>query len=293
MNFALKKRNVEKFLEVISMIRKKRFTCAFSIALTFVWLTACADGPDDVDYRQNVMKTLGNQTNAVFAILQERVPGQDLSKHVQALAVTSTQILKAFESNSEGGNAKPEIWNDWDDFAAGAHKLATKLADLQRDIEAGIVDADQVKEAFTCKACHDTYRVDKKPEDAQSDAHDDDQNVIHYRRHIMKAMDAQTAALGQMLSLVIADDNFNSHLEVISINAEMTLSSFEKKVPGGEALPAVWENWDDFSEQMNAFTKGIATATQTAKEQGQNAAMGQIIDALSCKRCHDHYREKK
>ena len=88
-------------------------------------------------------------------------------------------------------------------------------------------------------------------------------------------------------------DNFNSHLEVISINAEMTLSSFEKKVPGGEALPAVWENWDDFSEQMNAFTKGIATATQTAKEQGQNAAMGQIIDALSCKRCHDHYREKK
>ena len=105
----------------------------------------------------------------------------------------------------------------------------------------------------------------------------DDQDVIDYRQHIMNTMDAQTAALGQILSTVIPDDNVVAHLEVIAIASQQSLSSFEKKVLGGESLPEVWENWEDFSAKMNDFSEKITTAAQVAKEKGKDAAMGRIM----------------
>ena len=120
----------------------------------------------------------------------------------------------------------------------------------------------------------------------------DDQDVIDYRQHIMNTMDAQTAALGQILSLAIPDDNVVSHLEVIALAAQTSLSSFEQRVEGGESLPAVWDNWEDFSAKMNDFADKITLAAETAKAQGKDAAMGSILNALTCKQCHDDYRKK-
>lgn len=57
-------------------------------------------------------------------------------------------------------------------------------------------------------------------------------------------------------------------------------------------MPKIWEDWDDFAEKMNAYANGIANAAQIAREKGRDAAMGTVIDALSCKKCHDLYREK-
>lgn len=127
----------------------------------------------------------------------------------------------------------------------------------------------------------------------QSEANDDDQDTIDYRQHIMKAMDAQTAALGLILTEMVSDDNFVSHLDVIAINAQMALSNFEKPVEGGEALPKVWEDWDDFATKTNTFSDEITITAQIARENGREAAMGKMMDALSyCKECHDVYREK-
>ena len=123
-------------------------------------------------------------------------------------------------------------------------------------------------------------------------AHCDDQDTVDYRQHIMRAMDAQTAALGQILAEMVTDDNFVSHLDVIAINAQMALSSFEKPVEGGEALPKVWEDWDDFAAKMNAFSDEIIIAAQIVRDKGRAAAMGNVMDALSCKECHDVYRKK-
>ena len=120
----------------------------------------------------------------------------------------------------------------------------------------------------------------------------DDQDVIDYRQHIMSTMDAQTAALGQILSTVIPDDNVVTHLEVIALASQQSLSSFEKKVLGGESLPEVWENWEDFSAKMNDFSEKITTAAALAREKGKDAAMGTILNALTCKQCHDVYRKK-
>lgn len=121
----------------------------------------------------------------------------------------------------------------------------------------------------------------------------DDEDVIEYRQRIMKTLDAQVAALGQILSGATPDDQVVSHLEVIALSAGTSLKSFEQKVEGGESRPEVWTNWADFQAKMKDFETKTAAAAKTAREEGKDAALGNILDALRCKDCHDLYRAKK
>lgn len=121
----------------------------------------------------------------------------------------------------------------------------------------------------------------------------DDKDVIDYRQHIMVSLDEQTAAFGMIVSTQITNDNLVSHLETIALEAKTALKSFEAKVPGGEAKPLVWEQWKDFSERMNAFAAATEKLAETARTKGQEAVMADMVTALSCKGCHDIYRNKK
>jgi cytochrome c556 len=123
----------------------------------------------------------------------------------------------------------------------------------------------------------------------------DDQDVIDYREHIMRTLDEQSAALGMILSTVIPGDNTAAHLRVIALTAQIALKAFEPKVLGGEAKPDVWSNWADFSKRMNEFAKNTALVAAQAKEKGSEdpALAEKVVDALSCKSCHDAYRKEK
>ncbi len=121
----------------------------------------------------------------------------------------------------------------------------------------------------------------------------ENQDVIDYRQRVMRTLDAQVAALGQILSGATPDDQVVSHLEVIALGAAQSLKSFEGKIEGGDSLPVVWTKWDDFSAKMKDFEQKTAAAAKTAKEQGKDAALTNILDALRCKDCHDIYRKKQ
>jgi cytochrome c556 len=121
----------------------------------------------------------------------------------------------------------------------------------------------------------------------------EDKDVIEYRQRGMLAMDAQTAAIGMILSGAIPEDNLVSHLDTIATIAAGSLRGFEAKVPGGESSPAVWEKWPDFSDRMKAFAASTAKIAKTAREQGKDAIMSELAAALSCKACHDVYRLQK
>jgi cytochrome c556 len=121
----------------------------------------------------------------------------------------------------------------------------------------------------------------------------DDKDVIDYRQHLMNTLDAQSGALGQILSTVIPDKNAAGHLEIIALTASLCPKAFEPKVPGGEAKPEVWAKWDDFSKKMASFVEGSAKVSKDAKEKGAAQAMNNILDALPCKGCHDVYRDEK
>lgn len=121
----------------------------------------------------------------------------------------------------------------------------------------------------------------------------DDQDVIDYRKHIMNTLEAQTAALGMIMSGAIPDDNVVVHMDIIAQTSAIALKAFEPRVEGGDARAEVWSKWDDFSARMNLFAERTATMSKTAHAIGKDEALLQVMDALTCKQCHDDYRVKK
>ncbi len=125
----------------------------------------------------------------------------------------------------------------------------------------------------------------------------EDKDVIDYRQQIMKSMDADTAAVGQIVSGVTPVKHLAGHLESIALAASISLSSFEANVPGGKSKPEVWTKWADFSKRMKDFADATAKLAKTAKahsqeEQVNGEVMSELAQALSCKQCHDAYRDE-
>ena len=120
-----------------------------------------------------------------------------------------------------------------------------------------------------------------------------DKEVVDYRQHIMNTLNEQSAALGQILSTAIPADNAAAHINAIALTASTALKAFEPKVPGGEAKAEVWAHWADFSKRMNEFAQKTSQSAKMAKEQGADAALANVLDALTCKSCHEIYRNDK
>jgi cytochrome c556 len=120
-----------------------------------------------------------------------------------------------------------------------------------------------------------------------------DKDVIDYRQHVMNTLNEQSAALGEILSTVVPDDNVTAHLQVLALTASTALKAFEPKVTGGQAKPEVWSNWSDFSKRMTEFTQKVTEAAKKAQAGSKEEVMTNIADTLSCKSCHDVYREEK
>ena len=126
-----------------------------------------------------------------------------------------------------------------------------------------------------------------------SQAAADDKDVVEYREHIMNTLNEQAAALGEILSGAIPADNAAAHFEAVALTASTALRAFEPKVVGGEAKPNVWSDWQDFEGRMKEFAKRTAEAASTAKAQGKDASLADLVDGFTCKGCHDIYRDKK
>lgn len=138
----------------------KRFAFALLLCAPVI---AAADDQDVIDYRQHVMKTLGEQMAAIGMILENRAPAGNLPVHLQVLAVTAPQAAIAFEPAVQGGNAKPEVWTNNADFKARLEKLVSATATLAAAGKGG--DAAAIASQLStldCKGCHDTYRVPPK-----------------------------------------------------------------------------------------------------------------------------------
>jgi cytochrome c556 len=120
-----------------------------------------------------------------------------------------------------------------------------------------------------------------------------DKDVIDYRQDVMKTLEEQSSALGEIASGVIPNDNMNTHMEILALAASTALKAFTPKVQGGKAKPEIWTNWDDFQKKMNDFSDKATAGAKAAKEQGSDAAMTALVDiANGCKGCHDMYRQE-
>lgn len=135
---------------------------AFAAALTMSG-AAGADDQDVIDYRRHVMKTMDEEVAAINMVLQHKAPAGDFATQVEALAITASTAKKAFEPKAVGGDAKPEVWAQWPDFAKRIDSLAQATGELSQVAKSGdlVRAADKVQTALTCKSCHDIYRVPK------------------------------------------------------------------------------------------------------------------------------------
>jgi cytochrome c556 len=124
-------------------------------------------GQDDeafVQYRQKVMSANGASMGAINDILKNKLPYQGhIATHAQDIQRISTLIAEAFKKEVTAGktDAKPEIWKDWEKFAAAAKAMGEesgKLAEVARAGNMEAIGAQVKKLGDACGDCHKPFR---------------------------------------------------------------------------------------------------------------------------------------
>ncbi len=121
----------------------------------------------------------------------------------------------------------------------------------------------------------------------------DDQDTVAYRQLIMKTLGEQAQSIGMIVQGKAPAENIAVHAQVLAIAANAGIDAFTLKVQGGEARPDVWTKWDDFSKKMAEFSANASDLAKAAKAGGVEAVKAKMQSALTCKGCHDVYREQK
>lgn len=126
-------------------------------------------------------------------------------------------------------------------------------------------------------------------------AHDDVKNpAVKARMMAMEAIGGGMKTLAGMAKGEMAFDSAKAEAAMATIAAEgmkvPALFEANETDPKSEALPPIWENWDDFvkkSEDMVMAAKGNADLPDQAS---LGAALGKV--GGTCKACHSDYRKK-
>ena len=118
----------------------------------------------------------------------------------------------------------------------------------------------------------------------------DETDAIAYRRHLMKAMSEQAAALGMVLQDKGPAENAAFHARAIALNAQAAVKAFEANVPGGEARPEIWRDWPDFTKRLKNLYDGANELAVIAERNGLAAMQARAMNVLTCKSCHDAYK---
>ena len=256
-------------------------------------MTWAVEPGEQIEYRKSVMKTLDEGLVAYQTAMTLGAPHSEIALHLRVLALTSGQIKRAFEPRIEGGYAKPDIWKKWSEFSKRAESQSARLMQLSASAaSAPLPTANDLKTALGCVGCHQTFRQPVAKSASDLRASSETAGSIQHRQQLMRVIDAQTSAIGQILSGSIPEDSFAVHLEVVSLTAGLATGVFQKGVPGGGTLPRVWQEKGRFLRLMEEFSGNAIKASRIAQQDGKDAAAVMVIDALPCRQCHDVYRKK-
>lgn len=117
-------------------------------------------------YRQSVFAVLGANFGPIDSMIKGEMPWDDamFQGFANDLATAaSLNIVRGFPPGSEGGRtrAKPELWNNMDDFkekAAALKEETQKLALVAQTGNKKAILKQYQKTGGTCKNCHDEYK---------------------------------------------------------------------------------------------------------------------------------------
>ena len=127
--------------------------------------------------------------------------------------------------------------------------------------------------------------ADATPEDAKD-----------YRSAIMTALRGHIGAASMIArGLIDNDGQLVSHAQGLN-NGAMELGKLfpeGSNVGESEALPAIWENPDDFAEAIANMQSATAAFVEAA-ESGDGEAIGAAFRnvGMGCRGCHDNFRQQ-
>lgn len=117
-------------------------------------------------YRQSYFALLALNFGPMAAMVKGEIPWNDAAFQGYAddlATAASLNIVRGFPEGSHTGQtrAKPEIWENMEDFKAKSQDMKTSTVALQQAAASG--DKDAIIGAFkktggSCKACHDEYK---------------------------------------------------------------------------------------------------------------------------------------
>jgi len=120
-------------------------------------------------------------------------------------------------------------------------------------------------------------------------------DAAKYRHEVMEAMGS---SFGNFILLYMNKvDQPDAHLianaQALALSASLTADLVPAGSEGGEALPAIWDEMDEYQKYAEEVANNTA-ALADAAEAGDKAAMGKAFKAAgkSCKGCHDKFREE-
>lgn len=118
-----------------------------------------------------------------------------------------------------------------------------------------------------------------------------DEGAIEYRENVMSAIGGHMASAADIArGKVPHQAHFSMHVSALAELSTIADSLFPAGSEGGDALPEIWQNPDDFAAKLDDFETAAADL-KTAVDTGGD--VGSAFQALgqSCKSCHDDYRE--
>lgn len=120
----------------------------------------------------------------------------------------------------------------------------------------------------------------------------EDEGAVDYRQHTMSAIGGHMQAIADIVRGKVAHTgHLPVHAGALAELAELVPSLFAAGTAGGDTLPAVWEDAEDFQAKTAAFKEATANLVAAAQSGAElRSALGAVGQA--CKNCHDGYRAK-
>lgn len=112
-----------------------------------------------------------------------------------------------------------------------------------------------------------------------------------YREHVMDAIGGHMQAAADIARQKVAHtDHLKLHVDAIAELSTIAHTLFPAGSEGGDALPDIWENPEDFAGKISAFEEAAAGLKTAVDSSGDIGAAFQKL-GQACKSCHDDYRE--
>lgn len=116
-----------------------------------------------------------------------------------------------------------------------------------------------------------------------------------YRQSVMSAMGAHISAISMHLRGLVEDHGFlDDHAESLARTAAELGHVFPagSNVGDSEALPAIWEQPEEFAKAITAAENATAALAEAASS-GDRRAVGSALREVgtACRGCHDNFRK--